>query len=131
MKRSGKEFIEALVQTFPTLCEEIDEWEGLLHVQMGAFARFTQQAIDQRDFNTLDQCFALAQRLFNDADPELENAFYVSYLENLDLETPNGQLAYNLHFALLKLNFGIDAVIANNPPNLLILHRIKILDIAI
>ena len=105
MKRSGKEFIEALVQTFPALCEEIGEWDGLLHVQMGVFARFTQQAIDQGDFNTLDQCLALAHRMFHDANPELKNAFYVSYLENLDLETPNGQLAHKRMSPLLQAGY--------------------------
>ncbi len=105
MKRSGKEFIEALVQTFPPLYEEIEEWEGLLYVQMGAFARFTQQAIDQGDFNTLDQCFALAHRMFSDADPELKNAFYVSYLENLNLETRNGQLAHKHMSPLLQAGY--------------------------
>ena len=105
MKRSGKEFIESLVQTFPTLCEEIEEWDGLLHVQMGAFSRFTQQAIDQGDPHTLDQCFALAHRMFHDADPELKNAFYVSYLEHMDLETPDGQLAHKRMSSLLQAGY--------------------------
>ena len=105
MKRSGKEFIETLVQTFPALCEEIEEWDGLLHLQMGAFARLTQQAIDQGDFNILDQCFALAHRTFHDADPELKNAFYVSYLEHLYLETPNGQHAHRRMSPLLQAGY--------------------------
>jgi hypothetical protein len=102
MKQSGKEFIEALVKKFPALCEEIEEWDGLLHVQMGAFARFTQKAIDQKDFDTIDQCFHLAHRMFHDAESELKNAFYVSYLENLDLDNPNGQLAYKRMSTLLQ-----------------------------
>ena len=105
MKRSGKEFIGSLVNTFPSLKDEIEEWDGLLHLQMAAFARFTQEAIDDGDLDRLDKCFKLAHRMFHDADSELKNAFYVSYLENLDLETPNGQRAHKRMSTLLQAGY--------------------------
>ena len=72
---------------------------------MGAFARFTQKAIDQGDFDTIDQCFVLAHRMFHDAESELKNAFYVSYLENPHLDTPNGKLAYEHMSPLLQAGY--------------------------
>ena len=105
MKLSGIDFIKALVETFPDLKEEIEEWDGLLHVQMGTFARFTQNAIDQGDIVTMDKCFALAHKMFHDAGSELKNAFYVSYLENLNLEVSNGQIAYNRMSPLLQAGY--------------------------
>ena len=105
MKLSGTDFIAALVQAFPELDAEINEWDGLLHVQMGEFARLTQEAIGNRDSNKIDRCFALAHRTFHDADPELKNAFYVSYLENLHFKGSNGQLAYKRMSNLLKAGY--------------------------
>ena len=105
MKLSGNDFINDLVQTFPDLKEEIEEWNGLLHVQMGVFARITQEAVEYGDISKIDQCFALAHRMFHDADPELKNALYVSYLENLDFNSPNGQLARTRMSNLLKAGY--------------------------
>ena len=50
----------------------------------------------------MDHCSALAHRFFHDADPELQNAFYVSYLENLDLESKPGQAARKRMSSLLQ-----------------------------
>ncbi len=105
MKLSVTDFIEALVQTFPDFNDEIEEWDGLLHVQMAAFARLTQEAIDQGHFSKVDQCFALAHNMFHDADPELKNAFYVSYLEHLDFKGPNGQQCHGRMSNLLKAGY--------------------------
>ena len=54
MKLSGIDFTKTLVLTFPDLNEEIEEWDGLLHVQMGTFTRFTQNAIEQGDIVTME-----------------------------------------------------------------------------
>jgi len=90
---TATQFIQQLVAEFPELCDEIKEHEGLLHVQMGSFARITQAAIDAGDFESLRRQFTLADRFFRDAAPDLQNAFYVSYLEHLDFRGPHGQRA--------------------------------------
>jgi len=43
--------------------------------------------------------------MFHDADPELKNAFYLSYLEHLNLETSNGQLAHKRMSPLLQAGY--------------------------
>lgn len=90
---TATQFIEQLVTEFPELRDDIKEAEGLLHVQMGSFARITQAAIDAGDYETLRRQFMLADRFFRDAAPDLQNAFYVSYLEHLDFRGTHGQRA--------------------------------------
>jgi hypothetical protein len=99
---SGEEFIAALLTEFPELTDEVREDEGLLHVQMGAFARHTEAAIARGDLASVDRCFALAHRAFHDADAPLKNALYVSYLEHLDFGGPHGEAARSRMSALLR-----------------------------
>ncbi|MDD5138956.1 MAG: hypothetical protein PHY43_01695 [Verrucomicrobiales bacterium] len=99
---SGAQFIEQLGIEFPELCEDIKEYEGLLHVQMGSFARITQAAIDAGEFETLRRQFMFADRFFRDAAPDLENAFYVSYLEHLDFRGSHGQRAQSFMSSALR-----------------------------
>ena len=50
----------------------------------GPGGRITQAAIDAGDSAMLRRQFMLADRFFRDSAPDLKNAFYVSYLEDLD-----------------------------------------------
>jgi hypothetical protein len=99
---TAAQFIEQLGLEFPELREDISEYEGLLHVQMGSFSRITQAAIDAGDFETLRRQFMLADRFFRDAAPDLQNAFYVSYLEHMDFRGPHGQQAQSLMSSALR-----------------------------
>ena len=99
---TAAQFIEQLGLEFPELREDIKEYEGLLHVQMGSFARITQAAIDAGDFETLRRQFMLADRFFRDAAPDLQNAFYVSYLEHMDFRGPHGQRAQSFMSSALR-----------------------------
>ena len=92
MKTAGQ-FTQRLASEFPELREEIQEDEGLLHLQMHAFTRITQEAISIGDFEKLRKQFALAHEFFSNAEPNLENAFYVSYLEDLEFDGANGEKA--------------------------------------
>ena len=71
---------------FPDAAAELDaEDRELLHTEMAAVARSTCRAIDTGDKITEANHFAIMQDVFNHASPEVENAVYVSYLENLFL----------------------------------------------
>lgn len=83
---AAKEFRTLLLAEFPGLGQDICWDDELLHVQMGVFAHYTQAAIDDQNTSEVRKCFDLAHRLFADADPDLKNALYVSYLEHLNLE---------------------------------------------
>jgi hypothetical protein len=93
-----KEFTPALIAAFPELQEEVEDevFRGLLHLEMACFARYTQAAIDARLHERLSECYKFADRFFREADDELKNAFYVSYLENLSFSGPGGERAKSL-----------------------------------
>lgn len=99
---TAAQFIEQLVTEFPELLDDIKEDEGLLHMQMGSFARITQAAINAGDFETLRLQFMFADQFFHGATPDLQNAFYVSYLEHLDFRGPHGPHAQSLMSSELR-----------------------------
>lgn len=80
------EFIRRLAERFPAIAAEIDDLhEGLLHLEMAVFARATAAAIDGRDRSKVNDLFAFAEEILVTADSAVENAIYVSYLENIFL----------------------------------------------
>jgi hypothetical protein len=84
--KGQRRFEELLASRFPAIAGQISEIEqGLLHLEMGVFARATCSAIDKGDSNEVAVHLAFIDELFRDAAPDLENAIYVSYLENVFL----------------------------------------------
>jgi hypothetical protein len=81
-----KRFEELLASRFPAIAAQITEIEqGLLHLEMAAFARATCAAIDRGDLDEVAEHLAFIDELFRDATPNLENAIHVSYLEDVFL----------------------------------------------
>ena len=81
------QFVQLVLAEFPQLHEEFAEAEGLLHLEMGTFSRFAQDAIDRNDLDTLKRCYALLEGIMTTAPSDVENAIYVSFLEHLDFES--------------------------------------------
>lgn len=102
---NGNEFLSLIVSEFPALTADVCEHDGLLLVQMHVFTRYTQSAIDRGDMQVLDRCFALAHQGFRDADPDLKNAFYVSYLEHMDFGGVHGAASKRRMSPLLQAGF--------------------------
>ncbi len=90
--------IQLLKSQFPALTAELDDeiTDGLLHPQMGAFARFTQAAIDRRDEALTKKCFDVASNVFSNCTPDVENALNVSYLEHIYLTDGRRQRSWAL-----------------------------------
>ncbi len=81
-----RRFEELLANRFPEIAGQISEVErGLLHLEMAAFARATCAVIDRGEFNVVAVHLAFIDELFREPAPDLENAIYVSYLENVFL----------------------------------------------
>jgi len=86
------QFIARLTERYPEIAASVDECSrGLLHCEMGTVARVTQAAIDAGDKETLRQHFAFIDEVFQNAAPDVENAIYVSYLENLWFDGCEGE----------------------------------------
>lgn len=80
-------FIGLLTERFPKVMAEIDDCrQALLHMEMAVLAHATQSAIDAGDRGTVTRHFEFIDAVFADATPDVENAVYVSYLENLRFE---------------------------------------------
>ena len=81
-----EEFISGVRSRFPdSLHEMVDLEDELLQVDMGNFARTTERAILENNMETAVAHFNFISDLFAKAGPELENAIFVSYLENVFL----------------------------------------------
>ena len=63
--------------------QDIDK--ELLHIDMGDFARTTVKAISDDNTELVKAHFGFIGELFSTANPDLKNAIYVSYLENVFL----------------------------------------------
>jgi hypothetical protein len=80
-------FITLLTEQFPHVAASIDDClQGLLHLEMAALARATQSAIDNQDRDMVQRHFQFIDEVFPQAAPDVKNAVYVSYLENLRFE---------------------------------------------
>lgn len=77
-------FFALLTERFPEVASDISECsQGLLHLEMAALARATETAIEIWDATTVARHFAFVDELFRSAAPDVENAIFVSYLENI------------------------------------------------
>lgn len=81
---------------FPDLAQELVEADGLLHLEMGAFASFMQRAKGRADWESYRRGAQLADTLWGNSDPALLNALRVSFLEHLDFNGPRGPAAWAL-----------------------------------
>jgi hypothetical protein len=80
-------FIALLTERFPNVAAAIDACaRGLLHLEMAALARATQTAIDGQDPDTVRRQFQFIDEVLRQADPDVENAVHVSYLESIRFE---------------------------------------------
>ncbi len=81
-----KEFIRMLGSEFPEVISGISEYEtGLLHPEVGAFRRITEEAIDGGRLWAAEGYPRFLERVLRDADPDVRNAIEVSFLEDFAL----------------------------------------------
>jgi len=95
-------FQKLVLDDFPALREDFEEWHDLLHLQVSEFLRFTQAAIKARKFTVVSRCFEIANAALTQGNDSLRNAIYVSYLEHLDLRGEAGTCAKDLMPSELK-----------------------------
>jgi len=109
--KGKNDFERLLAERFPSVAAQIDESErDLLHLEMAVLARVTCRAIDFAEFEEVQLHLGFVDELLSNAAPDLENAIYVSYLENvfLGLEdrrylTARGMLSGRMQTALAEL----------------------------
>ena len=78
------DFIEGVRQLFPESYQEMEYIEDeLLHLDMADFSRTTSNAIRTNNTSLAIAHFDFISQLLQKANPDLENAIIVSYLENI------------------------------------------------
>ena len=71
-----------LAEEFPEVPRSYDDCvRGLLHCEMGTFAQLTDEAITAGNDHQVAKYFAFVDRIRKQADPDVENAIDVSYIE--------------------------------------------------
>ena len=106
MKYSHKNFIEKLKLQFPEIINELNDpvYKSLLHLEVGAFARYTQNQVNNKNLSVYVRCIKFIHSVFVNCSDELANAIGVSYLEHLNLEKENNW-AYKKLPPILKSNY--------------------------
>ena len=80
------EFLARLAAEYPSIVADINEYEaGLLHCEVAVFRRATERAMDAGRLTEVERHFRLVEQMLPVADPALENALEISYLEDLAL----------------------------------------------
>jgi hypothetical protein len=101
-------FLEMLTDEFPEVPQAFDVYrKGLLHCEMGAFARITEEAMDEGRFWQVDKYFNFIHRVRESATPEVENAIDVSYIEFLAFS----EVTDNRHQAMKRMPKAIRAIL--------------------
>jgi len=77
-------FTGVVIAEFPSLKEDLESDAGLPYLQMSGLHRFTEQAMNKEDWQTVRRCLALLERFLKFGDSDLQNAVYVSFLEHID-----------------------------------------------
>jgi hypothetical protein len=81
-----EQFLDRLAAQFPDVAAQIRPDEtGLLHCEVAAFRRATEEAMDAERLWAVEKHFRFVEELLSKAGPELRNALEVSYLEDLAL----------------------------------------------
>lgn len=80
------EFYRDLIIRYPELKKEIEDNDGLLHVDMGVFQNFAENLCKERRLNDLRECFRWVNSLFCRSKNELLNAINVSFLEYFEYQ---------------------------------------------
>jgi hypothetical protein len=114
MSINHAKFMSMLGSEFPEVVAGIREDEkGLLHLEMGAFRRIVEEAIDAGRLWAAEKYFRFVDRVYSEADPDVANAIEVSFLEDFAL----GEFTLARHEAvkrrmprrLRRILIGVDA----------------------
>ncbi|GAB3723903.1 hypothetical protein GCM10027594_04920 [Hymenobacter agri] len=84
---SREAFLQSLAESFPEIAEEVldEDYAGLIHLQVGAMARYGNRLIQTGRFDELQKLFDFFHHTVTKVDSNTENALYVSFLEHIDM----------------------------------------------
>ena len=85
---SRDELLTLLAEQFPEIEEELfdEDYAGLIHLQIGLLANHTNENIEKARFDEIQRIFDFFSVVIEKLDSTTENAFYVSFLEHLNMD---------------------------------------------
>lgn len=85
---SRAELIELMVQQFPEIKEDVldEDYSDLIHLQIGYLADYANNKIGIARFDEVQRVFHFFEKVITKVDSHTENAFYVSFLEHLNMD---------------------------------------------
>lgn len=88
--------VQLIEEAFPSLREDLHDEiiDGLLHPQIGEFARYAQNAIDAGDKLAWRQVTDIFIALWSNCDHSVKNALNVSFLEHLNFNDEKKQRSW-------------------------------------
>jgi hypothetical protein len=102
MKVTAKNVVEVLVSALPELRQEIEEDDELFHLQIASVGAFAIDCLKRGDEKAARRCVELVDAIFGDCDEYVQNAIYVSFLENIDRDIDEGKILYGMFTPRLK-----------------------------
>ena len=82
------ELLKLLAEQFPEIEEELldEDYSGLIHLQIGLLANYANENIEKARFDELQRIFDFFSDVVDKVDSTTENAFFVSFLEHLNMD---------------------------------------------
>ena len=114
-------FRDLVLSEFPSLLEDFEEWDGLLHLQVSEFRQFTQNAIEAHSFGVVSRCFQTATTALHEGDEGLRNACASPKLHpakklnrSLDILTVKSRLGRPTRASWKAMKIQADGILAGN-----------------
>jgi hypothetical protein len=79
-------FLKEVTTAFPQLRADLNQENGLLHLEIDVFMRFVQTLIDTGERDALVTALRIADRFLRDGNQKVVNALTVSFLEHLNFQ---------------------------------------------
>src|SRR5687767_302258 len=90
-KIDAAQFSSMLAEKYPAIASDMEKfWRGIVHLEMGTFARATQAAMGADDEATVREHFRFIGAIYRQAT-EVKNAVHVSYLEQIGFDGRHGK----------------------------------------
>ena len=81
-------FVEAAAAVFPAIADDILDkaWSRLIHLQVACLTRYANECLSKDNLFEFERMLRFIEQVLPKADSDLDNAIFVSFLEDLKLD---------------------------------------------
>jgi len=83
-----EELLKFMAEQFAEIADELndEDYDSLIHLQIGILANYTNENIEKARFDEVQRIFDFLSTVIDKVDSITENAFYVSFLEHINMD---------------------------------------------